>query len=58
MGLKPWITSSAPDNMRVGIHPNLLGANSYVRKHVDFDQFARAVQQLGLYWLLLNEVPY
>ncbi len=34
-----------------------LGANSYVRKPVDFNQFADAVKNLGLYWLLLNEVP-
>ena len=34
-----------------------LGANSYVRKPVRFEEFATAIAQLGVYWLLLNESP-
>ena len=39
------------------VHGYNLGANSYVRKPVDFKQFVDAARQLGLYWLVLNERP-
>lgn len=34
-----------------------LGVNSYIRKPVDFNQFTEAVRHLGMYWLLMNQVP-
>ena len=49
------LTSSKEDQDIISSYD--LGANSYVRKPVDYDRFLEAVHQLGLYWLLLNEPP-
>ena len=49
------LTSSNEEKDRVTGYG--LGANSYVRKPVDFSQFSDAARQLGLYWLVLNESP-
>jgi two-component system response regulator len=49
------LTSSDEDEDRINGYE--LGANSYVRKPVDFDEFVQAAGRLGLYWLLLNQPP-
>jgi two-component system response regulator len=49
------LTSSREDRDLSGGYE--LGANSYIVKPVDFTQFAEAVRQLGLYWLVLNQRP-
>ena len=49
------VTSSKEDQDLIVSYD--LGANSYIRKPVDFKQFTESVRQLGLYWLVLNEAP-
>ena len=55
--LMPIVVLTASDEERDRIESYGLGANSYIRKPVDFDQFIDVVRQIGYYWLVLNEPP-
>ncbi len=55
--LLPVVVLTSSKEQQDLIESYSLGANSYVRKPVDFNQFVEAVRQLGLYWLVLNEPP-
>jgi CheY-like chemotaxis protein len=53
----PVVILTSSDEERDRLNGYRYGANSYVRKPVDYDHFAEAIRQLGLYWLFLNEPP-
>lgn len=55
--LLPVVVLTSSNEDRDKIESYRLGANSYVRKPVDFHQFVEAVLQLGLYWMVLNKAP-
>jgi two-component system, response regulator len=55
--LVPVVILTSSDEDRDIIESYHLRANSYIRKPVDFVQFAEAIHQIGMYWLVLNKLP-
>jgi CheY-like chemotaxis protein len=53
----PVVVLTSSDEQEDLLQSYRLGVNSYVRKPIEFSEFAKTVASLGLYWLLLNEVP-
>ncbi len=55
--LLPVVILTSSDEERDLLESYTFGANSYIRKPVDFTQFTEAIRQMKLYWLVLNEPP-